>query len=170
MAIVFRIAAGLLGWFALALQYGLMMAGNFDTNATMRTINFFSYFTILTNILAALVLTLPVIAPQSALGAVFRAAHSQNGNHGLHHHRHDDRLFCPAPSHQPDGLGFSCRCDAALCDAGAVRDRLAVFRSQGIAETEGRDLVTRLSGCLSHLDLNPRRLFRLLPLSLPEFG
>ncbi len=42
MAIVFRIAAGLLGWFALALQYGLVMVGNFDTNATTRTINFFS--------------------------------------------------------------------------------------------------------------------------------
>ena len=71
MAIVFRIAAGLLGWFALALQYGLVMAGNFDTNATTRTINFFSYFTILANILAALALTLPVTAPQSALGQFF---------------------------------------------------------------------------------------------------
>ena len=71
MAIVFRMAAGLLGWFALALQYGLIIAGDFETNAFTRTINFFSYFTILTNLLAALALTLPVIAPQSAFGQFF---------------------------------------------------------------------------------------------------
>jgi hypothetical protein len=71
MAIVFRMAAGLLGWFALALQYGLVMAGNFNTDAITRTINFFSYFTILTNILAALALTLPMVAPQSAFGQFF---------------------------------------------------------------------------------------------------
>jgi hypothetical protein len=71
MAVVFRMAAGLLGWFALALQYGLIIAGDFETSAFTRTINFFSYFTILTNILAALALTLPVIAPQSAFGQFF---------------------------------------------------------------------------------------------------
>ena len=68
---MFRIKAGLLGWFALALQYGLIIAGDFETNAFTRTINFFSYFTILTNLLAALALTLPVIAPQSAFGQFF---------------------------------------------------------------------------------------------------
>jgi len=71
MAIVFRMAAGLLGWFALALQYGLVMAGDFDTDGITRTINFFSYFTILTNILAAMALTLPIITPQSAFGQFF---------------------------------------------------------------------------------------------------
>ena len=71
MAKVFQMAAGLLGWFALALQYGLVMSGDFDTGPFARTINFFSYFTILTNILVALALTLPIIAPQSALGQFF---------------------------------------------------------------------------------------------------
>ena len=76
MAKVFRILGGLLGWFALALQYGLVMAGDFNigafnTGAFTRTVNFFSYFTILTNILAALALTLPIIAPQSAFGQFF---------------------------------------------------------------------------------------------------
>lgn len=71
MAKAFRMAAGLLGWFALALQYGLVMAGGFDTGAITRTINFFSYFTILTNILAALALTLPIITPHSAFGQFF---------------------------------------------------------------------------------------------------
>ena len=71
MAIAFRMAAGLLGWFALALQYGLVMAGTIGPEPIGRTINFFSYFTILTNILAALALTLPGLAPQSALTRFF---------------------------------------------------------------------------------------------------
>jgi hypothetical protein len=71
MALVFRMAAGLLGWFALTLQYGLVMAGDFVTGPFSRTINFFSYFTILTNILAALALTLPMVATQSAFGQFF---------------------------------------------------------------------------------------------------
>jgi hypothetical protein len=71
MALVFRMTAGLLGWFALALQYGLVMAGDFDTSPFARTINFFSFNTIITNILVALALTLPIIAPQSALGQFF---------------------------------------------------------------------------------------------------
>ena len=50
MTKLFRIAAGLLGWFALSLQYGLILAGDFDTGLFTRTANFFSYFTILTNI------------------------------------------------------------------------------------------------------------------------
>ena len=71
MAVAFRMAAGLLGWFALALQYGLVMAGNFEADALSRTVNFFSYFTILTNILAALAFTLPGLAPQSAATRFF---------------------------------------------------------------------------------------------------
>ena len=58
MARVFRIAAGILGWLVLALQYGLVMAGDLETGPIARTINFFSYFTILTNILVALAFTL----------------------------------------------------------------------------------------------------------------
>lgn len=71
MAIVFRMTAGILGWLALALQYGLVMAGDFDTGPFARTINFFSYNTILTNIFVALALTLPWLAPQSAFGQFF---------------------------------------------------------------------------------------------------
>jgi hypothetical protein len=71
MLMMFRMAAGLVGWFALSLQYGLVMAGNFEAGAITRTINFFSYFTILTNLLAALALTLPGLAPQSAATRFF---------------------------------------------------------------------------------------------------
>lgn len=71
MAMMFRMAAGLVGYFALSLQYGLVMAGNFESDAITRTVNFLSYFTILTNVLAALALTLPGLAPQSAAAQFF---------------------------------------------------------------------------------------------------
>jgi hypothetical protein len=63
--------AALLGWFAIGLQYWLVMTGDIGPDPVNRTINFFSYFTILTNILAALAMTLPVIAPRTSLGAFF---------------------------------------------------------------------------------------------------
>ena len=64
-------AAGILGWIALALQYALVLTSTLGIDSFTRSINFFSYFTILTNILAALALTLPWLAPQSALGKFF---------------------------------------------------------------------------------------------------
>lgn len=71
MGIAFRIAAGILGWIALALQYALVLTGDLGADSLTRSINFFSFFTILTNILAALALTLPWLAPQSAPGKFF---------------------------------------------------------------------------------------------------
>ena len=73
-------AAGLLGWLALAVQVGLIIPGDFETSAFTRTINFFSYFAILTNILAALALTPPAIARQSALGNFFQNQRSERHN------------------------------------------------------------------------------------------
>ena len=71
MGKTFRMAAGILGWMALALQYALVLTGTLGAGSITRSINFFSYFTILTNILAALALTLPWLAPQSRLGKFF---------------------------------------------------------------------------------------------------
>lgn len=67
----YRMLAALIGWGALALQYWLMMNADAPTDPVNRTINFFSYFTILTNILAALAMTAPAIAPNTALGRFF---------------------------------------------------------------------------------------------------
>ena len=64
-------AAGILGWAALILQYALVLTGTLGADLITRSINFFSYFTILTNILAALALTLPWLAPHSQLGKFF---------------------------------------------------------------------------------------------------
>ena len=64
-------AVGTLGWMALTLQYALVLTGTLGADSFTRSINFFSYFTILTNILAALALTLPWLAPQSVPGRFF---------------------------------------------------------------------------------------------------
>ncbi len=50
------IAFALTGWFAVIMQYVLMLK-NSEVAATETTIRFFSYFTILTNLLTAIVLT-----------------------------------------------------------------------------------------------------------------
>lgn len=71
MGTAFRIAAGILGWAALTLQYALVLASTTSADPFTRSINFFSYFTVLVNILAALALILPWVAPHSALGRFF---------------------------------------------------------------------------------------------------
>ncbi len=67
----YRFLAAALGWFALGLQYWLMMHADAPTDPLNRTINFFSFFTILTNILAAVAMTAPLVAPNSSLGRFF---------------------------------------------------------------------------------------------------
>ena len=49
--------AALIGWFALALQFWLIVSIDSPLTVGMRVVNYFSYFTILSNILAALVFT-----------------------------------------------------------------------------------------------------------------
>lgn len=68
MARLYRAVFACVGWAALGLQYGLMLSGNPHMGAGELTLNFFSYFTILSNILVALALTAPVVAPNSRLG------------------------------------------------------------------------------------------------------
>lgn len=66
-ALIWRAVFALLGWAILALQYGLMLATP-DRGVFELTLNFFSYFTILTNVLVALAMTLPVVAASSPVG------------------------------------------------------------------------------------------------------
>ena len=65
MAASLRAIAAAIGWFAVALQYWLVMTGDIGPDPVNRTINFFSYFTILTNIIAATAMTASVLAPGS---------------------------------------------------------------------------------------------------------
>lgn len=62
----YRTVFAIVAWAALAAQYGLMVQGQPPAEIAARTVNFFSYFTILSNLLAALAFTLPVLAPKGA--------------------------------------------------------------------------------------------------------
>ncbi|MGD9503109.1 MAG: Pr6Pr family membrane protein [Methyloceanibacter sp.] len=64
------IAAGL-GWFAIALQYFLILRYKTDGDALAAAIRLLAYFTMLSNILVALAMTLPWLAPESKWGAFF---------------------------------------------------------------------------------------------------
>lgn len=71
MKAIFRIVAAAVGFAALGLQYYVIAAPLEGAELTKWTIEFFCFFTILTNCLAALAMAFPVVAPGSALGQFF---------------------------------------------------------------------------------------------------
>jgi hypothetical protein len=69
LALIWRAAFAAIGWLGLGLQYWLLTAsGHPLADMPARTLNYFSYFTILTNLFVAVILTLPVVAPASRAG------------------------------------------------------------------------------------------------------
>ena len=67
MARVWRRVFGLVGLAALALQYVLML-GTPGMGVGELTLNFFSYFTILTNVLMTLAMLIPATLPGTSVG------------------------------------------------------------------------------------------------------
>ena len=67
MARIWRIVFAIVGWGALIFQFGLMVAGQGGWALITRTVNFFSFFTILTNLLVALALTGPLLGEHRRL-------------------------------------------------------------------------------------------------------
>lgn len=67
----YRAIVALLGWLALATDYALIVMTRSGPALFTWTINFFSFFSILCNILVALAMTLPWVAPRSRLGRWF---------------------------------------------------------------------------------------------------
>lgn len=67
----FRLAAGILGFAALVLQYVMVLMGDIGAGAISRTINFFSFFTVLTNVLVVLAFLAPIAWPQTGVGKFF---------------------------------------------------------------------------------------------------
>ncbi|MGA3227297.1 MAG: Pr6Pr family membrane protein [Acidobacteriaceae bacterium] len=67
---IYAAVGALLGWFALALQLYLMLIQSSPSGAAMlgAVITFISFFTILTNLLVALVFTAIAVRPQTAWG------------------------------------------------------------------------------------------------------
>jgi hypothetical protein len=67
----YRIVVSALGWFAIILQYSLIASTRSGPDLVAWTINYFSFFTTIGNILVALAMTLPWLAPRSQLGRWF---------------------------------------------------------------------------------------------------
>lgn len=68
-----RIILAAISWFALVLQFRIMMNSGEITRLSraMLAANFFSYFTILSNILVALCLSIPLFIPKHTAGQFF---------------------------------------------------------------------------------------------------
>jgi hypothetical protein len=65
----YRAIAAAIGWFAIVLQYFITLRYKTDGDYLAALIRLLAYFTMLTNILVALAMTMPWLAPQSKLGA-----------------------------------------------------------------------------------------------------
>jgi len=65
---VYRALAGAFTALAVALQYWLSVHANASGDVLVSSLRFFSFFTILINLLAAAALLVPLLAPQSAAG------------------------------------------------------------------------------------------------------
>lgn len=65
---LYRAVFALVGWATLTLQYWLHWIGRGELSAVEQGLNYFSYFTILTNILVATLMTLPVVAANRPAG------------------------------------------------------------------------------------------------------
>lgn len=66
---IYRVFAGLITLAAVCLQYWLLVRGLSGPAAVRSTIRFFSFFTILSNLIAASALLVPPLWPSSALGS-----------------------------------------------------------------------------------------------------
>ena len=65
---IYRAAAGAFTAICVIMQYWLLVRGDTFAGMAASSLRFFSFFTILTNILAAAALLIPLIAPRSAAG------------------------------------------------------------------------------------------------------
>lgn len=70
----YRLMLGLIGWVAIILQYALMVSDNAAGTGhplMEASLNFFSYYTVLTNLAVAVSMTILIISPDSGLGIWF---------------------------------------------------------------------------------------------------
>ena len=76
---IYAAVGALLGWFALALQLYLMLVQAPGLAMLGTVITYFSFFTILTNLLIALVFTAVAFGPENGWGQWFRSPSVQAG-------------------------------------------------------------------------------------------
>jgi hypothetical protein len=68
IALIWRGLFAVVGWASVGLYYGLTISGLTPAETATRTLHFFSFFTIQTNLLVAVALTLPVIGAGTGPG------------------------------------------------------------------------------------------------------
>jgi hypothetical protein len=73
MAVLYRSLFAVIGLFALGLQYWLTITGNPHMGAGELTLNFFSYFTVLTNVVATLAFIAALLPPTTWAGRIGRS-------------------------------------------------------------------------------------------------
>ncbi len=73
------VGLALFAWFGIILQYILNIQFENGISAANKTVRFFSYFTILTNILCALSVTIPLFQKNSKAGRLFLSPFVQSG-------------------------------------------------------------------------------------------
>lgn len=71
---IWRVGVAAVGWFALSLQFYLMISNPAPPGAALSALNFFSFFTILTNILVALSMTFAAAPGASGVAGFFKRA------------------------------------------------------------------------------------------------
>jgi hypothetical protein len=71
-------AIAVVAWFALLLQLFLMISGSSAGQHLRAIVNYFSFFTILTNLLVAIALSFPLVAAQPAGGRFFLRPSTQS--------------------------------------------------------------------------------------------
>ena len=165
---IYRAAAGAFIAFCVAMQYWLLVRGETFAGMAASSLRFFSFFTILTNILAAATLLLPLIAPRSTAGqflarpAVRTAVTAYIITVGV--------IYLPAAQRpQPaPGLADVLRGHAALRDTAAIRARLAGVRRQAQSQLAAGLRGAGLSDRLYCLDACPRRRVGLVPIPVPR--
>lgn len=79
MRSIYAGTAALVGWLALALELWIFVTSESDLTTVDRLVNYFSYFTILSNILAAVVLTVAATGTRSRLAGFFGRPTVQTG-------------------------------------------------------------------------------------------
>ncbi len=112
------------------MQYWLLVREETAAEMAASSLKFFSFFTILTNILAAATLLVPLIAPQSSAGRFLARPSVRTAVTGYIIIVGVVYYLLLAGSQPAAGLADVLRVYAALRDAAAVRARLAVVRAQ----------------------------------------
>ena len=148
----YRVVAAAIGWFVIGLQYYLI-ASKPDVTLAEAAIRLLSFFTILTNILVALAMTLPWLAPESKLAAFFSRPSVRTAIACLHHCRLGGLLRDPAQALESGRPAISRRYDRALCRTRPLYRRLARVRAEGDGLGKVGPMVAALSRGLRRFSL-----------------